>query len=153
MRLPCQQAGLPQSSMWDFSSIVSGCGCRSSARRRWKSFSLFLSLLLLLFFFFLYSFYSLFPWITNTLVSRRQSSRNETRQSRNASENGVRPFPRCLRITLWFRNGRRPVVFYVKHVRKDNLDYPTETVDPRASIFMTVINHFSCLIKEKNNNK
>lgn len=30
---------------------------------------------------FLYSFYSLFPWITNTLVSRRQGSRIETRRS------------------------------------------------------------------------
>lgn len=65
MRLPCQQAGLPQSSMWDFSSIVSGCGCRSSdARRCWKCLSriLFFFLLLLFFLssFFLSSFLSFF---------------------------------------------------------------------------------------------
>lgn len=55
MRLPCQQAGLPQSSMWDFSSIVSGCGCRSSdARRCWKCLSR------ILFFFFYYYYYSFF---------------------------------------------------------------------------------------------
>lgn len=127
MRLPCQQAGLPQSSMWDFSSIVSGCGCRSSARRRWKSFSLFLSLLLLLFSF-LYSFYSLFHRITNTLVSRRQGSRIETRRSSPHRKTW------CAFTTALFtnnatilRNGRRPVVFCVKHVRKDNLDYSIET--------------------------
>lgn len=52
MRLPCQQAGLPQSSMWDFSSIVSGCGCRSSdARRYWKCLSRILFFFLLLLFF------------------------------------------------------------------------------------------------------
>lgn len=52
MRLPCQQAGLPQSSMWDFSSIVSGCGCRSSdARRCWKCLSRILFFFLLLLFF------------------------------------------------------------------------------------------------------
>lgn len=62
MRLPCQQAGLPQSSMWDFSSIVSGCGCRSSARRCWKCLSRVLSFL----FFFLLSFLSFFFFYIST---------------------------------------------------------------------------------------
>lgn len=125
MRLPCQQAGLPQSSMWDFSSIVSGCGCRSSARRRWKSFSLFLSLLLLLFFSLQLLLFIPLDNKYARIPETKFTYRNTAIES--ASENGVRPLPRCLRITLRFRNSRRPVVFYVKHVHKDNLNYSTET--------------------------
>lgn len=99
---------------------------------------------------FLYSFYSLFSRITNTLVSRRQGSRIETRRSSPHRKTGCVHPPRCLRITLRFRNSRRPVVFCVKHVRKEgNLDYSIETsslviepLTPERQFFMIVTESF-----------